>query len=388
MSLSLAENVIIESPHMLDKIMYSSWVSRVLLYIRGKENGKLLVDSVLNSPFKYGTITVLGTPTTRARVRDRTYDELADAEKIHEGNKEAQVAYLKHTEERANTLREIVEHARDSSPLDSDLDSACTFITRVQELLVYVKDTCPSSVRQSEKLIAVTPINKFKKVRFAEPSTSSSNIHKNVESSKTKDANKPLLPSTRVISSTSSSKSKPLDNTKKNRISRPTNSNKKNKVEDHLRSLNPSLNKMNHVSKPVCNANVKHSILNANSKLICATCSECMFDAIHDLCVLDYVNDMNVRVKLKSIKSKKKKVWKGRSNHDSLLYLKSFSDSKTSQQTPYELIHDTLTYFHVFGALCYPTIDGEDTGKLKPKADIGIFIGYVPAKKADVFQKF
>ncbi|GJT59813.1 hypothetical protein Tco_1003346 [Tanacetum coccineum] len=41
-----------------------------------------------------------------------------------------------------------------------------------------------------------------------------------------------------------------------------------------------------------------------------------------------------------------------------------------------------LTYFHVFGVLCYPTNDAKDLGKLKPKADIGIFIGYAPAKKA------
>ncbi|GJY97836.1 hypothetical protein Tco_0514746 [Tanacetum coccineum] len=33
-------------------------------------------------------------------------------------------------------------------------------------------------------------------------------------------------------------------------------------------------------------------------------------------------------------------------------------------------------------SLCYPTNDGEDSGKLKPKADIGIFVGYAPAKKA------
>ncbi|GKB62351.1 integrase, catalytic region, zinc finger, CCHC-type containing protein, partial [Tanacetum coccineum] len=58
---------------------------------------------------------------------------------------------------------------------------------------------------------------------------------------------------------------------------------------------------------------------------------------------------------------------------------------KHHNKTPYELIHDRtpdLTYFHVFGALCYPTNDGEDLDKLKPKADIGIFIGYTPAKKA------
>ncbi|GJX56768.1 integrase, catalytic region, zinc finger, CCHC-type containing protein [Tanacetum coccineum] len=41
-----------------------------------------------------------------------------------------------------------------------------------------------------------------------------------------------------------------------------------------------------------------------------------------------------------------------------------------------------LSYLHVFGALCYPTNDSEDLGKLKPKADIGIFNGYAPVKKA------
>ncbi|GJT45719.1 retrovirus-related pol polyprotein from transposon TNT 1-94 [Tanacetum coccineum] len=41
-----------------------------------------------------------------------------------------------------------------------------------------------------------------------------------------------------------------------------------------------------------------------------------------------------------------------------------------------------LSYLHVVGALCYPTNDSEDLGKLKPKADIGIFVGFAPEKKA------
>ncbi|GJY03564.1 integrase, catalytic region, zinc finger, CCHC-type containing protein [Tanacetum coccineum] len=41
-----------------------------------------------------------------------------------------------------------------------------------------------------------------------------------------------------------------------------------------------------------------------------------------------------------------------------------------------------LSFFHVFGALCYPTNDNEDLGKLDVKADIGIFVGYITAKKA------
>nr|GFD26841.1 retrovirus-related Pol polyprotein from transposon TNT 1-94 [Tanacetum cinerariifolium] len=54
-------------------------------------------------------------------------------------------------------------------------------------------------------------------------------------------------------------------------------------------------------------------------------------------------------------------------------------------KTPYELLHiklPDLSFFHVFGALCYPTNDSENLGQLQPKADIGIFIGYAPLKKA------
>ncbi|GJS49202.1 retrovirus-related pol polyprotein from transposon TNT 1-94 [Tanacetum coccineum] len=48
-------------------------------------------------------------------------------------------------------------------------------------------------------------------------------------------------------------------------------------------------------------------------------------------------------------------------------------------KTPYELIRGrkpNIQYFHVFGSLCYPTNDRDDLGKMKPKANIGIFIGY------------
>ncbi|GKF29427.1 retrovirus-related pol polyprotein from transposon TNT 1-94, partial [Tanacetum coccineum] len=54
-------------------------------------------------------------------------------------------------------------------------------------------------------------------------------------------------------------------------------------------------------------------------------------------------------------------------------------------KTPYELLHNKppdLSYLHVFGALYYPTNDSENLGKLQLKADIGIFIGYAPTKKA------
>ncbi|GJU48784.1 retrovirus-related pol polyprotein from transposon TNT 1-94 [Tanacetum coccineum] len=37
---------------------------------------------------------------------------------------------------------------------------------RIQELLVYVRDTCPTANKPSEKLVVVTPMNKVKKVRW------------------------------------------------------------------------------------------------------------------------------------------------------------------------------------------------------------------------------
>nr|GFA82042.1 retrovirus-related Pol polyprotein from transposon TNT 1-94 [Tanacetum cinerariifolium] len=57
-------------------------------------------------------------------------------------------------------------------------------------------------------------------------------------------------------------------------------------------------------------------------------------------------------------------------------------------KTPYELVHNKkpdLTFFKVFGALCYPTNDSKDLGKLQPTADTGIFIGYAPSVVAEPY---
>ncbi|GJY57982.1 retrovirus-related pol polyprotein from transposon TNT 1-94 [Tanacetum coccineum] len=49
-----------------------------------------------------------------------------------------------------------------------------------------------------------------------------------------------------------------------------------------------------------------------------------------------------------------------------------------------QLVHDKkpdLTFFRVFGTLCYPTNDIEDLGKLQAIANIRIFVGYAPSRK-------
>ncbi|GKE31408.1 hypothetical protein Tco_1450730 [Tanacetum coccineum] len=210
-------------------------------------------------------------------------------------NKDPHIDYIKHSRDHAKTLLGIVENARALSPLDSNLDSA----------------------------LVVTPINKDKKVRFADPLTSSSNTQK------TQDSNKPLLHSTGVKCSTSTSGLKPSDNTKNNRISHASSSNKINKVEDQSRSIKSRKNKKNHVNKPECNTGVMQSMLNANSvsepisnalvkhsasnakiESLCAIYNKCLFDANHTMCLIDHLNYMNVRNKAKSNRNKKRKKWK------------------------------------------------------------------------------
>ncbi|GKA55759.1 hypothetical protein Tco_0754831 [Tanacetum coccineum] len=150
-------------------------------------------------------------------------------------NREAHEYYLKHTMEQATILREVVEQAKSRNPLDSASYSACMYVKLIQELLGYVRDTCPDIHKPSDKLVAVTPINMKKTVRFADTITSSSNIPNMT--------NRPSLSSTGVKPSTSASRSKPLGNTKNDKISRTPSSNEKNKVKVQSRKVKSSLNK-------------------------------------------------------------------------------------------------------------------------------------------------
>ncbi|GJT70148.1 integrase, catalytic region, zinc finger, CCHC-type containing protein [Tanacetum coccineum] len=398
--------------------------------------------------------------------------------------KTAHSAYIKHTQEEATVLRDLVEQVKSKYPLDHSLESACRYAKLIQELLTNISKTCPSINNTDGKLVAVTLKNKDKRVRFTEPVTSSGNTITKIASTSNLVSNKPMLSSTGVKPSTSASGSQPSGNTKKDKI--PANkkqtpsSTQKNKVEAHPRKVKSSLKNKDCVVAPKGTANVQHSKLNANSELKCVKCNGCMLSDNHDLCVLDFINNVNARVKSKSIKkSSKRKVWKPTGKVFTnigyiwrptgqtftivgnacpltrittttkflfrnptildneipkpvvtLVYSRKPRKSKTNVpvskskqnrvverrnrtlieaartmliyakaplflwaeavatacytqnrsvirlhhgKTPYELLHDKLpdlSFFHVFGALCYPTNDSENLGKLQPKADI------------------
>ncbi|GJX11976.1 retrovirus-related pol polyprotein from transposon TNT 1-94 [Tanacetum coccineum] len=212
-------------------------------------------------------------------------------------NRKTHIYYLKHTMEQAAILSEIVEQAKSLNPLDSVSYTACKYVKMIQELLGYIRVTCPDIHKPSEKLVADTPINKKKTVQFADTVTSSGNIPK--------VTNRPLLSSIRVKPSTSASGSKPSGNTKNDMISRTPSSNEKNNVEVQSRKVKSKLNKQNSDSKNVCNEYVKHPLKGAQA--LCSVCNECLFDANHAMCLIDHVNSMNVRDKSASKKNKKRK---------------------------------------------------------------------------------
>ncbi|GJS78488.1 retrovirus-related pol polyprotein from transposon TNT 1-94 [Tanacetum coccineum] len=262
--------------------------------VRTKEQGDSLIDKLNLKSAKNEDL--------KAQIQDKLdLEPLAPRLLL---NREAHIDYLKYTQDQADILRGIVEQAKLKQPLDNALDFAYKHAQRIQELFVYVRDTCPNAIKLSAKKFAVTPKNNVKKVRFAKPLTSSSNI-KQVESSTTSDSNTLVLSPTGLKCSTSNCGSKPTGNKKNDRISRTPSRNMKNKVEAQPRKVN----KKNRVVEPIRDVDVKHSLLKANSKLICATCKKSMFDGVHDMCLLDFVENVNSRAK-SAKKHKKQNIWK------------------------------------------------------------------------------
>nr|GEV70377.1 retrovirus-related Pol polyprotein from transposon TNT 1-94 [Tanacetum cinerariifolium] len=217
-------------------------------------------------------------------------------------NRTAHYDYLKHTQEETATLREIVKHERSLNPLNTSLDYACKYTKQIQELLIILKQTCPFINDLGDKLMAVTLMNKTKKVRFTEPVTSSGNKPIKTSSSSNVVFNKPMLSYTGVTLPTSASGSQPSGNTKKDKIQQTPSSAKKNKLEAYPRNVRTSLHNKKSVVNTKNIAYVQESKLNVNFDLQCVTCNGCLFSDNRDSCVLEFINFVNARVKSKSTK--------------------------------------------------------------------------------------
>ncbi|GJR21325.1 retrovirus-related pol polyprotein from transposon TNT 1-94 [Tanacetum coccineum] len=179
----------------------------------------------------------------------------------------------------------VMKHTIDQEMLKNDVEPITPklYTKRIHDLLTNISKTYPSINNSGEKLLAVTPKNKEKRVRFTEPVTSSGNTNTKIASSSNLVSNKPMLSYTGIKLSTSASGSHPSGNIKKDKIQLKPSSTQKNKVEAHPRKVKSSLKNNDCVVVPKGTANVQHSKLNANSKLKYVKCNGCMLSDNHDL---------------------------------------------------------------------------------------------------------
>ncbi|GJS88708.1 retrovirus-related pol polyprotein from transposon TNT 1-94 [Tanacetum coccineum] len=213
----------------------------------------------------------------------------------------AHSSYIKHTQEEALVLRDIVEHVKANYPQDPLLESAFRYTKVIQDLLSHISRSCPSINNCGPQVIEVIPRKKDKKVRFAESLTSI----ENTKSASTSNvvSNKRVLHSTGVRLSTSASGSQPSGNTKNDRILQPPSSNSKNKVEAHPRNVKTSLNKKNGAVHVKGSAVVQNLKKQDNSDSVCVNSNDCM--SSDNLCVSNAVNVVKSRAKSKKHTSKK-----------------------------------------------------------------------------------
>nr|GEV51715.1 retrovirus-related Pol polyprotein from transposon TNT 1-94 [Tanacetum cinerariifolium] len=65
---------------MLDKTMYNSWESRMLLYIKGKKNSRMMLESIENGSFIYPTVE------EECQIRKKKYAEITKQERLQDEN--------------------------------------------------------------------------------------------------------------------------------------------------------------------------------------------------------------------------------------------------------------------------------------------------------------
>nr|GEZ70590.1 hypothetical protein [Tanacetum cinerariifolium] len=79
---TLAEHIIVvgaeNRPPMLDKSMYDSWASRILLFIKEKTYGRMMLDSIHNGPLIYPIVKKY------RQTRPKKYSKLTEAQQLQD----------------------------------------------------------------------------------------------------------------------------------------------------------------------------------------------------------------------------------------------------------------------------------------------------------------
>ncbi|GJZ38316.1 reverse transcriptase domain-containing protein [Tanacetum coccineum] len=239
-----------------------------------------------------------------------------------------------------------------------------------------------------------TPLPKKKQVTFQEPPRTSNRPTQKPPVQQNKKPNVSVNLSTRTKPATEPRKPMPKSDTRNHRIW-PSKSENARRAADHNRNLNFDHNQF--VIRSLKKHNVNTTKTAWRPKKVVGSVKPQWRPtgrhfALYDNCPLTRIVEPIVEpLELTPSVSSSSKVTmisrsKGRTVADSIA-------ERLTRPTAYKFKTDcsiipvwgkkpNLQYFRVFGSLCYPTNDYDDVGKLKAKADIGIFVGYAPTKKA------
>nr|GEX18058.1 hypothetical protein [Tanacetum cinerariifolium] len=325
-------------------------------------------------------------------------------------NKEAHIDYLKYTQKQADILQGIVKQAKAKQPLDNALDFACKHAQQIQELLVYVQDTCLNAIKLSAKKVVATPKNNVKKVRI----TSANVVPPKKTTSHSVETQKPKLKSTADIPSSSSLVMTGSRDTnlytisldgmlKTSLICLLSKASKTKSWLWHRRFLRSKDEAPYAFIKCIKNIQVRLNAIVRNvrtdngTEFVNQTLRE-FYEKVgmshqtssagtpHQNDIVKRRNQTLVEAARTMLIFSKAPLFLWVEAINTACYTQNRSlISLRYNKTPYELMQDKkldLSFFHVFGSLCYPTNDNDDLGKLDAKADISIFVGYTPAKKA------
>ncbi|GJS36631.1 retrovirus-related pol polyprotein from transposon TNT 1-94 [Tanacetum coccineum] len=337
----------------------------------------------------------------------------------------AHSSYIKHTQEEALVLRDIVEHVKANYPQDSLLESAFRYTKVIQDLLSHISRSCPSINNFGPQLIEVIPRKKDKKVRSKDFLLVLAITAFQAKPGRLDSANTKSLSPNRLWSFGKSSK--------KPHKPKSEDTNQEKLYLLHMDLCGPmrvaSVNGKKYIlvivddysrftwvkylrskdEAPAFIINFLKMIQVRLKKTIRRIRTDNGTEFVNQT-LREYYEKVGISHETSVARSPQQNGVVERRNRTlieaartMLIYAKAplflwaeavatacYTQNRSMirrrhGKTPYELLHDKppdLSYLHVFGALCYPTNDSENLGKLQPKADIGIFIGYAPTKKA------
>ncbi|GJZ94571.1 retrovirus-related pol polyprotein from transposon TNT 1-94 [Tanacetum coccineum] len=359
-------------------------------------------------------------------------------------NREVHLDYLKHLKESVKTLRGIVEEARIETPLDNALANACFYSKRSQELLEHVIGTCPKEFNKRDKKAATTLLNRKKQVTFKEPyETSNTNTQTHVEQQKVQKTNVPWKPIGRKfalgeqcpLTSPTTAASQTIDvPVKYTTVSANQQDPNKNWGSELPNSPSSSVFKCRFgndhfgaimgygdyvigdsvISRVYYVEGLGHNLFSVGQ--FCDSDLEVAFrkhscyvkdvdgvellkgsrgSNLYTISVEDMMKSSPICLLLKASKNKSW-LWHRRIFHQKSI-LRTPQQNGVVERRNRTLVEAARTMLifskalmflwaeavatAFFGALCYPTNDSEDLGKLKATTDIGIFVGYAPNRK-------